>query len=78
MVDNVLKKNQNIKSLEQTILVANKQIDISDNWNNPVLTFVTRWGVFCFAIVAPCRKQITYQDRPPHHAGQARAQKSET
>ncbi|MGB3750937.1 MAG: TolC family protein [Arcobacteraceae bacterium] len=39
MVDNVLKKNQNIKSLEQSILVANKQIDISDNWNNPVLTF---------------------------------------
>jgi len=39
MVDNVLNKNQNLKSLEQSILIANKQIDISDNWKNPVLTF---------------------------------------
>lgn len=38
IVDNVLNKNQNIKSLEQSILVANKQIDVSMNWNNPVLT----------------------------------------
>lgn len=38
IVDNVLKKNQNIKSLEQSILVADKQIDVSTKWNNPVLT----------------------------------------
>jgi hypothetical protein len=38
MVDNVLNKNHDLKSLEQSIEVANEQIKISKNWQNPVLT----------------------------------------
>jgi len=38
MLNMVLQKNENLKSLEQSILVANKQIETSDNWSNPVLT----------------------------------------
>jgi len=37
LVKSVFEKNQNLKSLEQAILVANEQIKVSDNWNNPVL-----------------------------------------
>jgi len=39
MVDTVLLNNQDLKSLEQSIQIANTQIDISTNWKNPTLTF---------------------------------------
>ncbi len=38
MVDNVLNKNHDLKSLEKSIEVADKQIKVSKNWQNPVLT----------------------------------------
>ena len=39
MMENVLKKNHDLKSLEQSIQVANKQISISTNWKNPTISF---------------------------------------
>lgn len=38
MVDNVLNKNHDLKSLEKSIEVADEQIKVSKNWQNPVLT----------------------------------------
>lgn len=39
MINNVLKKNQDLKSLEKSIETANSQIDISMNWKNPTISF---------------------------------------
>jgi len=39
MIDNVLKKNHDVKSLEKSIELANSQIAISTNWNNPTISF---------------------------------------
>jgi len=38
MVETVLSNNQNLKSLEHSINIANTQIELSTNWNNPTLT----------------------------------------
>jgi len=38
MVETVLANNQDLKSLEHSIKVANTQVELSTNWNNPTLT----------------------------------------
>ena len=39
MMENVLKNNHDLKSLEKSIELTNKQIDISTNWKNPTISF---------------------------------------
>lgn len=39
MVDNALKNNQDLKSVEKAISVANENIKLSTKWKNPILTF---------------------------------------
>lgn len=39
MVDNALKNNQDLKSVEKAISVANENIKLSTKWKNPTLTF---------------------------------------
>ena len=41
LVKNSFEKNYDLKSLDKSIAVANEQIKVSKNWENPMLEFKT-------------------------------------
>lgn len=39
IVNKVIENNQDLKSLSKAVEISNQQIELSNNWKNPILTF---------------------------------------